>query len=52
MSNNKKFDKAKKDWKNSLGKSPIREYNFDTLSGKKLDPLYYPNSPSENYLKN
>ena len=51
MSNNKKFDKAKKDWKNSLGKSPIREYNFDTLSGKKLDPQYYPNSPGENYLK-
>ena len=51
MSDNKKFDKAKKDWKDSLGQSPMREYNFDTLSGKKLDPLYYPNSPSENYLK-
>ncbi len=51
MSNNKKsFDKAKHEWEKSLGDSPSRNYNFDTLSGKKLDPLYYPKNPDNNYM--
>ena len=51
MSKNKKFDKSKKIWEENLSSSPTREYNFDTLSGKKLDPLYFPKSPDENFIE-
>ena len=51
MAKNKtKFEKAKQDWKESFNNSLSRNYNFDTLSGKKLDPLYYPENPDEDYL--
>ena len=53
MSKNKKsFDTAKHEWVKSLADAPSRNYNFDTLSGKKLDPLYYPKNPDENYIDN
>ena len=53
MSKNKKlFDKARQEWHDSLNDSPLRDYNFDTLSGKKLDPLYYPKDPDDKYMKN
>ena len=53
MSKNKKsFDNARHEWEKSLADSPSRNYNFDTLSGKKLDPLYYPKKPVENYMDN
>tara|TARA_B100001250_G_scaffold159569_1_gene137076 strand:- start:323 stop:1981 length:1659 start_codon:yes stop_codon:yes gene_type:complete len=48
--NKTKFEKAKQDWKESFNNSLSRNYNFDTLSGKKLDPLYYPENPDEDYL--
>jgi len=48
---NKKFDESKKIWEENLSSSPTREYNFDTLSGKKLDPLYFPKSPDENFIE-
>tara|TARA_B100001996_G_scaffold153827_1_gene117030 strand:- start:503 stop:2161 length:1659 start_codon:yes stop_codon:yes gene_type:complete len=48
--NKTKFEKAKQDWKESFNNSVSRNYNFDTLSGKKLDPLYYPENPDEDYL--
>jgi len=48
--NKTKFEKAKQDWKESFNNSVSRNYNFDTLSGKKLDPLYYPENPDEYYL--
>ena len=51
MSKNKKFDESKKTWEENLSSSPTREYNFDTLSGKKLDPLYFPKSPDENFIE-
>ena len=51
MSKNKKFDELKKIWEENLSSSPTREYNFDTLSGKKLDPLYFPKSPDENFIE-
>ncbi|MEC8705666.1 MAG: methylmalonyl-CoA mutase family protein [Candidatus Neomarinimicrobiota bacterium] len=38
-------------WEENLSSSPTREYNFDTLSGKKLDPLYFPKSPDENFIE-
>ena len=50
--NKKSFDKAKKEWKKNLSSSPLRNYNFDTLSGKKLDPLYYPEEPDDRYMDN
>ena len=51
MSKNKKFDESKKIWEENLSNSPTREYNFDTLSGKNLDPLYFPKSPDENFIE-
>lgn len=51
MSKNKKFDESKKIWEENLSSSPTREYNFDTLSGKKLDPLYFPKSPDDNFIE-
>jgi len=48
--NKTKFEKAKQDWEESFNSSLSRNYNFDTLSGKKLDPLYYPDKPDEDYL--
>ena len=51
MSKKKKsYQKAKQSWKESFDNSISRNYNFDTLSGKKLDPLYFPEKPSEDYL--
>jgi len=46
----KSFVDAKREWKKNLSNSPARNYNFDTLSGKKLDPLYYPKNPDDNYM--
>ena len=46
----KSFDDAKREWEKNISNSPIRNYNFDTLSGKKLDPLYYPKNPDNNYM--
>ena len=51
MSKKKKsYQKAKESWKESFDNSISRNYNFDTLSGKKLDPLYFPGKPNEDYL--
>ena len=30
----KSFDDAKREWEKNISNSPIRNYNFDTLSGK------------------
>ena len=46
----KSFDDAKREWEKNISNSPIRNYNFNTLSGKKLDPLYYPKNPDNNYM--
>lgn len=46
----KSFVDAKRKWEKNLNNSPTRNYNFDTLSGKKLDPLYYPKNPDDNYM--
>ena len=47
---NKSFYDAKREWENNITNSPSRDYNFDTLSGKKLDPLYFPKNPDDNYM--
>ena len=35
------FNKAKKKWDKKVQTSVKRDYNFDTLSGESLKPLYY-----------
>ena len=47
---NKSFYDAKREWEKNITNSPSRDYNFDTLSGKKLDPLYFPKNPDDNYM--
>ena len=37
-----KFSEAEKKWKNETEKSAQRDYSFDTVSGEKVDTLYYP----------
>ncbi len=45
------FNKAKKKWDKKVQTSVKRDYNFDTLSGESLKPLYYPDKPSDDYLE-
>ena len=45
------FNKAKKKWDKEVQTSVKRDYNFDTLSGESLKPLYYPDKPSDDYLE-
>lgn len=37
-----KFSEAEKIWKEQSKKSNQRNYSFDTVSGQKVNPLYYP----------
>ncbi|MAR36721.1 MAG: methylmalonyl-CoA mutase [Candidatus Marinimicrobia bacterium] len=39
------FLKQEKKWKEDLQSFPERDYNFNSLSGKNLDQLYYPDNP-------
>ena len=45
------FNMAKKKWDKEVQTSVKRDYNFDTLSGESLEPLYYPDKPSDDYLE-
>ena len=45
------FNEAKKKWNKEVQTSVKRDYNFDTLSGESLEPLYYPVKPSDDYLE-
>ena len=45
------FNEAKKKWNKEVQTSVKRDYNFDTLSGESLKPLYYPDKPSDDYLE-
>ena len=45
------FNKAKQRWEKEVQTSVKRDYNFDTLSGESLEPLYYPDKPSDDYLE-
>ena len=44
------FNKSKKQWEDDFNSSPSREYNFDTISGEPVDPLYIPQSPNDDFL--
>ena len=50
MSKRKEFIKQEKKWKEDLNNFPERDYNFNSLSGKKLDELYYPDNPDNKYV--
>ncbi|MEA1882622.1 MAG: methylmalonyl-CoA mutase family protein, partial [Candidatus Marinimicrobia bacterium] len=45
------FYQAKVQWEKESQASATRNYSFDTLSGKKVDSLYYPASPGNGYLE-
>jgi len=43
--------KKKKIWKSKVKESKTRKYNFDTVSGKKNDLLYYPKDLDDSYFE-
>ena len=46
----KEFLKRKKKWKEDVDSYPERDYNFNSLSGKNLEKLYYPDNPNDQYI--
>ena len=44
------FLKREKKWKEDLQSFPERDYNFNSLSGKNLDQLYYPDNSENEYV--
>jgi len=44
------FLKREKKWKEDLQSFTERDYNFNSLSGKNLDQLYYPDNPDNEYV--
>ena len=47
----KKNIKKLKDWQDKVKNSKARNYNFETVSGKQNDLLYYPSEISDAYIK-
>ncbi|MFQ6607094.1 MAG: methylmalonyl-CoA mutase [Fidelibacterota bacterium] len=45
------FHKKKKLWQEEVESSSNRDYNFDTVSGNEVLPLYYPSEGDEEYLE-
>ena len=46
----KEFLKREKKWKEDVDSYPERDYNFNSLSGKNLEKLYYPDNPNDQYI--
>ena len=44
------FLKREKKWKEDAGSFPERDYNFNSISGKNLEKLYYPENPNDEYI--
>lgn len=44
------FLKKEKKWKDDIESYTGRDYNFNTLSGKSVDELYYPDNPDNKYI--
>ena len=40
-----------KKWKADVKSSPTRDYNFDSISGRSLDLLYYPKNIDDDYIE-
>ena len=45
------FENARNQWKVESKASSTRDYSFDTLSGETVDPLYYPDVPTDDYME-
>lgn len=43
------FAEQKRIWEEEISKASTRNYDFNTLSGEKLEVLYYPEKPDESY---
>ena len=41
---------SKNNWKKNMINSKSRDYDFDTISGEKLESLYYPNEDSNDFI--
>ena len=48
---NKKHTDKLNQWKDKVKTSKERNYNFETVSGKNNDLLYYPSEISDNYMR-
>ena len=48
---NKKHTDKLNQWKDKVKTSKERNYNFETVSGKNNDLLYYPSEISDNYIE-
>ena len=46
----KEFLKREKKWKEDVDSYRERDYNFNSLSGKNLEKLYYPDNPNDQYI--
>jgi methylmalonyl-CoA mutase N-terminal domain/subunit len=44
------FLKREKKWKEDIDSYPKRDYNFNSISGKNLEELYYPDNPNDEYI--
>ena len=44
-------NKKKQKWQEEVSSSSKRDYNFDTVSGSSVDPLYYPDDADDDYLE-
>ena len=45
------FENARNQWEAASKASATRDYSFDTLSGETVDPLYYPDVPTDDYME-
>ena len=45
------FNDAEKTWQNEAVEASARDYNFDTLSGEKVEQLYYPEDNTNGYIE-
>ena len=45
------FNDAANTWKKEVAEASARDYNFDTLSGERLDQLYYPAADENGYME-
>ena len=46
------FQDAKENWESKITSSKDREYDFETVSGEKVNLLYHPSFDENNYLDN
>ena len=41
---------SKNNWKKNIINSKFRDYDFNTISGEKLESLYYPDEDSNDFI--